>query len=161
MMVAPKDGRIYSATIDHLDSIFEIEKRCFPGETSYSKRLLSYLISSSNRSSYVECSGDVVRGFVVITYHKNSLTGHIETIDVDPKYRRKGIGLRLLEVAESDMKRRGMKWSQLEVSTGNSAALGLYRKLGYLVIDEIKNYYRFDHHGTRDAALMVKVLESD
>ena len=160
-MVEPEDGRIYSATIDHLNSIFEIEKRCFPGETSYSKRLLSYLISTSSRSSYVECYGNVVRGFVIISYHKNSLTGHIETIDVDPKYQRKGIGLKLLEVAELDMKGRGMKWSQLEVSTGNVAALELYRKLGYLGIEEIRNYYRFDHHGTRDAVIMVKSLGSN
>jgi ribosomal-protein-alanine N-acetyltransferase len=106
----------------------------------------------------VESCGGVIRGFVIVTYRRRSLTGHIETIDVDPIYSKLGIGLRLLTFAEEDMRKRGKRQSQLEVSEGNKVALKLYKKAGYTLKERVKRYYRCEHRGTRDALRMVKAL---
>jgi ribosomal-protein-alanine N-acetyltransferase len=106
----------------------------------------------------VESCGGVIRGFVIVTYRRGSLTGHIETIDVDPTYTKLGIGLRLLTFAEENMRKRGKHWSQLEVSEGNKVALKLYKKAGYTLKERVKRYYRYEHGGTRDAMRMVKAL---
>jgi ribosomal-protein-alanine N-acetyltransferase len=106
----------------------------------------------------VESCGGVIRGFVIVTYRRRSLTGHIETIDVDPTYTKLGIGLRLLTFAEEDMRKRGKRQSQLEVSEGNKVALKLYKKAGYTLKERVKRYYRYEHRGTRDALRMVKAL---
>ena len=74
-------------------------------------------------------------------------------------YQNEGIGAKLLEAAETDMKQKYMKYAQLEVSEGNSVALKLYQKAGYVFKENLRNYYRYDHNGTRNAVRMVKLLQ--
>ena len=149
---------IRPAVSNDLDAISEIEQKCFSGPIAYSKRQLSYLILHAKSACFVESCGNVVRGFVIVTYHKRSLSGHIETIDVDPAYTKLGIGLKLLKFAEEDMLKRGKHQSQLEVSEGNKIAIKLYEKAGYVPKAWIKQYYTYEHEGTHDAIRMVKSL---
>ena len=149
---------IRPASGNDLDAISEIEQKCFPEPIAYSKRQLAYLLLRANSASFIESCGGAIRGFVIVTYRRGSLTGHIETIDVDPTYTKLGIGLRLLTFAEENMRKQGKHWSQLEVSEGNKVALKLYKKAGYTLKERVKRYYRYEHGGTRDAMRMVKAL---
>lgn len=115
-------------------------------------------MSKAHSTCLVETQGNTIQGFVIVTYRKGSKTGSIETIDVDPKHQKIGVGYRLLEAAETDMKQKGMTHAQLEVSEGNTAALRLYQKAGYAVKERIRNYYHYDHNGTKDAVRMIKAL---
>ena len=146
------------AKADEIDAIVEIEKKCFPGKVAYSKRQLEYLIFNVNSDCLVEKENGILRAFLIVTYRQRSLTCNIETIDVDPAFKNRGIGLKLLKAAETDMKRRGMRWSQLEVSEGNEAALKLYKNAGYRFKERLEGYYEFEHNGTRNAIRMVKEL---
>lgn len=146
------------AKLNEIDSIFRIEKKCFPGEAGYSKSQLKRLILNNNSLCLVEKKDGRIRAFLIVTSDLNLLIGHIETIDVDPNFQNRGIGLKLLEAAEMNMKSRGIKESQLEVSEGNNSAIELYRKAGYFIKEKIFNYYRFKHHNTRNAFRMIKVL---
>ena len=149
---------IHIANTGEIDAIFEIEQKCFPGKVGYSKRQLEHLILNSNSDCLVEKLDGVIRAFLIVTYRQGSLTCTIETIDVDPAFKNMGIGLRLLKAAEIDMKRRGMRWSQLEVSEGNEAALKVYKNAGYTFKERLEGYYKFEHNGTRNALRMVKEL---
>ena len=149
---------IQLANANEIDAIFEIEQKCFPGKVGYSRRQLEHLILNANSDCLVENQEGVIRAFLIVTYRQGSLTCNIETIDVDPAFKNKGIGLKLLKAAEIDMKRRGMRWSQLEVSEGNEAALKLYRKAGYTFKERIEGYYKFEHNGTHNAIRMIKTL---
>jgi ribosomal-protein-alanine N-acetyltransferase len=149
---------IHIANADEIDAIFEIEQKCFPGKVGYSKRQIKHLIFNANSDGLVEKQGGVIRGFLIVTYRQGSLTCNIETIDVDPTFKNRGIGLKLLKAAEIDMKQRGMRLSQLEVSEGNEPALKVYRNAGYTFKERIEGYYKFEHNGTRNAIRMVKEL---
>jgi ribosomal protein S18 acetylase RimI-like enzyme len=149
---------IRPASRSDLQTISEIEQKCFSKSSAYSKRHLAYLILHANSATFVESYEGVIRGFIIVTYRQRSLTSHVETIDVNPAYTKLGIGLRLLAAAEEDMRKRGKRWSQLEVSEGNKVALKLYRKTGYALKERIKQYYKYEHEGTRDAMRMVKAL---
>ena len=149
---------IQLANANYIDAIFEIEQKCFPGKVGYSKRQLEQLILNANSDCLVEKQEGVIRAFLIVTYRQGSLTCNIETIDVDPAFKNKGIGLKLLKAAEIDMRGRGMLWSQLEVSEGNEAALKLYSKAGYKFKERIEGYYEFEHNGTHNAFRMVKAL---
>ena len=149
---------IQIANASEIDAIFEIEQKCFPEKVAYSKRQLEYLILNANNDCLVEKQDGIIRAFLIVTYRQGSLTCNIETIDVDPAFKNKGIGLKLMEAAEIEAKRRGMRWSQLEVSEGNDAALKLYKKAGYTLKERIEGYYAFEHNGTRNAIRMVKSL---
>ena len=149
---------IQIANANEIDAIFEIEQKCFPGKVGYSKRQLEYLILNANSDCLVEKQDGVIRAFLIVTYRQGSFTCNIETIDVDPAFKNRGIGLKLLKAAEMDMRRRGMRWSQLEVSEGNEAALKLYKNAGYTFKERIEGYYKFEHNGTHNAIRMVKAL---
>jgi ribosomal-protein-alanine N-acetyltransferase len=149
---------IQYANIDEVDDIFKIEQKCFPGNTSYSKRLLKYLMLDSNNTCLVEKQENVIRGFIIVTCNQESLICSIETIDVDPDFKNKGIGLKLLRAAEIEMVQRGMRCSQLEVSEGNQAALAVYEKAGYKFKEKLEGYYKFEHNGTCNAIRMIKSL---
>ena len=158
-MTSSLPSGIYIADAFEIDAIVEIEKKCFPGKVAYSKRQLERLISNANSDCLVEKENGVIRAFLIVTYRRRSLTCNIETIDVDPAFKNRGIGLKLLKAAEKDMKRRGMCWSQLEVSEGNEAALKLYKNAGYAFKGRLDGYYEFKHYGTRNAIRMVKELQ--
>jgi ribosomal-protein-alanine N-acetyltransferase len=149
---------IYIANADEIDAIFEIEQKCFPGKAGYSKRQIEHLILNAKSYCLVEKQDGIIRAFVIVTYRQGSLTCNIETIDVDPAFKNRGIGLKLLKAAEINMKLRGMHWSQLEVSEENEAALKLYRNAGYTFKERLEGYYKFEHNGTRNAIRMVKAL---
>ncbi|MGD0451170.1 MAG: N-acetyltransferase [Candidatus Bathyarchaeia archaeon] len=149
---------IRPASGSDLNVILEIEQKCFSGSIAYSKRQLAYLILRANSATFVESCEGAIRGFIILIYRQHSLIGHVETIDVDPACTKSGIGLRLLKFAEDDMRKRGKRWSQLEVSEGNKVALKLYQKAGYTLKEQIKQYYKYEHEGTRDAMRMIKAL---
>ncbi len=149
---------IRKAIATDIDAIVEIEKRCFPGATAYPKPQLAYLILKANSTCLMETAGPIVKGFVIVLYRKGSKIGCIETIDVDLPHQNQGIGTRLLAAAETDMKSRGIKSSQLEVSEGNKPAILLYQKAGYTIKERLLGYYKYEHCGTHDAVRMVKAL---
>jgi ribosomal-protein-alanine N-acetyltransferase len=157
-MTSTLPSGIYIANADEIDAIVEIEKKCFPKKVAYSKHQLEYLILNANSDCLIEKEDGVIRAFLIVTYRQRSLTCNIETIDVDPSFKNRGIGLKLLKAAELEMKRRGMRWSQLEVSEGNEAALKVYKNAGYTFKEKLEGYYKFEHNGTHNAIRMGKEL---
>ena len=147
------------ANSNDVDGIAEIEKKCFHGATAYSKRQLEYLILKANSTSIVESNSDGVIGFIIVLYRRGTQIGYLETLDVDPAFQSQGIGLKLLLAAEEDIKSHGLKFSQLEVSEGNEAAIELYQKAGYKQKKRLGGFYRFEHHGTCNAVRMIKAID--
>jgi ribosomal protein S18 acetylase RimI-like enzyme len=151
-------GTIRRVKSDDLDELLRIEQCCFPGETSYSRRQLQYLILKANSSCFVETDRGCIRGYIIILYRKKSCTAGIETVNVDPCFKNQGIGKNLLIKAEQEVKQLGIKRVRLEVSTANKAACALYEHHGYKRVDVLKNYYQYNHHGSYDAFRMMKEI---
>jgi ribosomal protein S18 acetylase RimI-like enzyme len=149
---------IRKAKPEELDAISKIEKRCFPGPTAYPKSQLAYLILKANSTALVETKNDALHGFIIVTYRNGSRVGSVETIDVDPQFQNRGVGKRLLAEAEEKMKQRGMRFSRLETSEGNQAALSLYQKAGYVIKKKLPGFYHYEHNGTCNAVQLVKAL---
>jgi [ribosomal protein S18]-alanine N-acetyltransferase len=152
------DGVICRASTNDLRSIVELERKCFSSEVAYTPKQLKYLITCANSSCFKETLDETLRGFIIILYKRGVEVAGIETINVDPVYRGKGIGRRLLSVAEEDICLHGVRKIRLEVSMGNTTALNLYLKSGFRINDILKNYYNYEHCGTHDAYRMIKEL---
>jgi ribosomal-protein-alanine N-acetyltransferase len=60
---------------------------------------------------------------------------------VDPRHRRRGLGMKLLEKVIADSRARGARLLHLEMRQGNPAE-GLYRKRGFVPVGTRPNYYR-------------------
>jgi ribosomal protein S18 acetylase RimI-like enzyme len=150
--------RIRIAIPDDFERIVELENLCFPKEHAYTRRQLHYLLIKGNSTVLVETTGALIRGFLIILYRRGTTVAGIETINVDPTHRKKGIGLRLLSVAEEHLRKKGIHKIRLEVSIANNAAIKLYEHAGFQKIMVLKNYYHYDHEGSRDAYRMIKDL---
>ena len=82
----------------------------------------------------------------------------IESICVDPGFRGKGIGIRLLSSIEQKMKERGFTVSVLEVREHNRSAIAMYEKAGYIFVKVLPNFYEGELEGSRNAIRMKKSL---
>jgi ribosomal protein S18 acetylase RimI-like enzyme len=151
-------GIISKASLDHLNNIVELEKKCFRSEIAYSPKQLKYLIAYANSSCLIETVDETIRGFIIILYKRGFDVAGIETINVDPMYRGKGIGRKLLSAAEEDIYLHKVGKIRLEVSMGNTVAINLYHKSGFRINEILRNYYNYEHYGTRDAYRMIKEL---
>lgn len=146
--------KVEKASIEHLDKLYEIEIKCFETE-AFTKQQLAYLLTDTNSVGLVSWVEHEIVGFAVgkMCVDEKSATGHILTVDVSPEYRRKGLGLRLLQEIERIFKEKGVELCCLEAQEDNVAALKLYQKSGYKEIVRLKNYY-----GKADGIRFRKVL---
>ena len=69
---------------------------------------------------------------------------------VQPGFRGRGVGSQMLQVAETDLARRGFALVSLNVSRENESARKLYERNGYTVVAaEPGNWSYVDHEGKR------------
>ena len=94
---------------------------------------------------------DMVVGFITATDLKE--TCDILSLVVDPKYRNKMVATNLLDYLISELD-ENLKLITLEVASKNIAAIKLYEKFGFEVVNVRKNYYKDD-----DAYLMARESE--
>lgn len=66
---------------------------------------------------------------------------HIHRIGVDPDWRRRGLGRRLMAACLDAARRRGAASAYLEVRPSNAEAVGLYRRLGFQTVASRPGYY--------------------
>lgn len=83
--------------------------------------------------------------------------GHIVSVAVMQEYRRKGIGEALVAKAMENMRLYKAKHCFLEVRVANTAAVDLYKKLGFDVSRTVLGYYA----DGEDAYVMEVKLEKD
>ncbi|MES9970206.1 MAG: GNAT family N-acetyltransferase [Candidatus Thiodiazotropha sp.] len=86
----------------------------------------------------IECDSDPV-GYIAVTYTFSlEYFGHaafIEDLYVSPEYRNRGLGLRALEAAEKECRKRGILALHLEVGSDNIAGNALYESFGFNATD--------------------------
>src|SRR4051812_49340977 len=85
-------------------------------------------------------SGRGVKAYIATRVSADEL--HINNIGVREESRRRGLGAALLAAALEEGARRGAQLAVLEVRAGNAAAQALYRRFGFEVVGERKDYYR-------------------
>jgi len=151
---------IRKITTKDLNSIIDLERKCFNKYIAYTPRQLKYLITIANSSCLVETINEKIRGFIIVLYCNGKRVAGVETLNVDPLYRRNGVGKKLLNAAEEEMYSRFIKKIRLEVSIGNISAINLYERLGFKKIALLKEYYNYKQYKTYDAFRMVKELET-
>ena len=109
------------------------------------------LLKTPSSVSLLANEKEEVAGFVIglVDDYGEMKLGHIVTIDVVPKYRRKGIATKLLQKVEKEFQNSGIETSYLEVRDDNVAARKLYQKLGYREVEVLKDYYSRGGDGIR------------
>lgn len=81
----------------------------------------------------------ILRGELVGTFGLERASAdamELRRMYVDPKTRRRGIGRRMLQYAEDECRRRGLKTLELSTAEIQTEALALYRRADYRLVRE-------------------------
>jgi ribosomal-protein-alanine N-acetyltransferase len=96
------------------------------------------IVRDPTREVYLARDESGIAGFLILCL-TGAFVGYIQTICIDPRYRGRGLGSRLLEFAEQRIRRVSPNIFMC-VSSFNVGARRLYQRRGYEVIGELKNY---------------------
>jgi ribosomal-protein-alanine N-acetyltransferase len=114
-------------------------------------------IAGRDTPIYVACDARrKIAGFAMIRLAGDE--AELITIAVDPKWRKKGVGLALLRAVFEDLLMTPAKRLFLEVAADNPAALKLYAKMGFAKIAERKGYYERADGQPATAIVMARDL---
>ncbi len=140
---------INSMAKSHIAEIARIERECF--SLPWSESSLEQELENENAHFLTALFGGEVVGYIGVI----EICGEadITNVAVDTRYRRFGIGEKLLESAEIGAIERKCESITLEVRTSNKAAISLYEKSGYERVGIRKGFYE---KPTEDALLMTK-----
>ncbi len=139
---------ILPATIRDLGALYRLEHRCFGRDAWTLLDLIAVLtFPDVVRLKAVE-DGRMV-GFVAGDPRRSQGFSWIATLAVLPEYRRRGIASALLRACEARLPTSRVR---LSVRRSNEAAIRLYRRFGYRLVDTWRNYYS----GGEDALVMEK-----
>lgn len=88
---------------------------------------------------------------------------HTAVLDISVRkdYWRQGLGRRLMEIQENWCRSQGITKLCLEVDTVNTAALGLYLRLGFEVEGTLRREVKMADGSYRDLYVMGKFLDED
>ncbi len=141
-----------TADSSHVGQMHEIEESVFPVPWSYES--LASDVCEHEIAVYVVglCKDEVVSYAGLWHVLEES---HITNIAVKKKYRRIGIGKKMIKILLDTARELDVKSVTLEVRESNVAAIGLYEKAGFFKANRRKKYYTDNFE---DAIIMNKVL---
>lgn len=142
---------------EDLLAIYALDQICFRNGISYSLEEFEFLTRDAKTFSLIaETVDNRLAGFAITerTMRGGIATGHIITIDVDPAFRRRGVGSMLMQALEEELVIHGVGRCVLEVAIDDPGAQEFYSGIGYQTTARLRGYYM----GRLDAMVMEKEL---
>lgn len=143
LLVPVTRGHSYATTrpanADDVPRLVAIEEASFRTDR-ISRRSFRRQIASPTLALLVATRGDTVRGYVLVSLRRRAKHARIYSLAVDTKGGR-GLGRRLMEVAERVAAERGYRLMRLEVNEHNARAIRIYERAGYRRIGRHERYY--------------------
>lgn len=121
-----------------LEAVGELEKQCF--SDPWSVKLLQDGMESQWDTFWVALVEENVIGYSNLRVLSDE--GELERIAVDAKWRRLGVGRKLMEAMENFAENHQVSAVTLEVRSQNTAARRLYESYGFQEAGIRKRYYR-------------------
>ena len=150
-MAEPR-ATIRDMTHEDLSMVSDIERRTYEFRWSHGVFRDCLLAGYQN---IVLLRGDEVAGYGVLSVAAGE--AHILNICVNPDYRSRGYGEKLLDEMLFRARTASVRQIFLEVRPSNERAIALYRKKGFHQVANRPAYYQA-HQGREDAAVLAKKL---
>lgn len=136
----------------HIREIAELERVSF--SVPWSEDGLRSELTNETAHFLVASAESKVLGYIGV--HEICGEAYITNVAVFPEYRRLGIGETLIDAATHGAKQRNCDFISLEVRISNVPAIELYKKEGYNIVGQRKNFYS---NPTEDAYIMTRYLK--
>jgi ribosomal protein S18 acetylase RimI-like enzyme len=123
--------------------LYAIEEICFQPPIRFSRRYLRILIDSPDSITWVAEGDGRIMGFSIADFGSDpdGPFAYIETLEVLPDDRGRGIGDQLLRCIEASARDRQAVAIWLHVESTNAGAIRLYESHGYKCLGREENFY--------------------
>lgn len=138
-------------------ALYAIEESCFAPPLRFHRAYMRQLVQSADSATWIAEEDGSMAGFAIVEWSDDSAgtAAYIQTIEVDPEQRRRGIGGELLRRAEDSARAAGARLIGLHVHEENASALRLYEAHGY------RRAGREEHYYARGQAALIAVKPLD
>jgi len=123
--------------------LYAIEELCFQPPHRFSHAYVSRLTESAQAATWIAEEEGQLAGFAIVEWSPAADTraAYIQTVEVTPQLRGRGIGSELLRRVEGSASQAGARSVWLHVDAENRSAIGLYESHGYLRMNQEEDYY--------------------
>ena len=97
---------------------------------------------------------DIIIAMCLNLYEKETNEVDIAVLCVETEFQRQGLGESILKLSIDKCVKKGYHNFYLHVAVGNEGAIRLYKKVGFILCETVKNYYYDDPPPNNDAFLM-------
>ena len=148
------DVRIIRAAPEHCEILSALHGEGFA--KPWSREEFAALLEQPGVAAWIDENAEP-SGFILVRAAADE--AEILTLSVRPQQRRLGLGASLLKTACEALSTSGTRQMFLEVSAENTAAIALYRKLGFAARGIRPGYYEGGKESpVADAVIMAKAL---
>ncbi|HAM98626.1 MAG TPA: RimK family alpha-L-glutamate ligase [Marinilabiliales bacterium] len=142
---------IRKSTLNDLPFLEKIEKSCFPEFQQSSRRSLRLSLQSPAQQVWIaevkEKRKITPVGSLILNLYQHTL--RIYSIGVLPEYQSEGIGLMLMAQVKHVAISKGFDKLSLEALSTNTKLIDWYQKAGFVITEELPNYYSDGIHAQR------------
>jgi [ribosomal protein S18]-alanine N-acetyltransferase len=133
--------RLYAA--NDFPQLSAIEEICFQPPHRFSRAYMRHLVRAANAATWVAEEDGRIVGFAIVEWAEESdlLIAYIQTIEVTPTHRGRGIAGELMRRIEDSAHAAGAPAIWLHAEAGNQPAIRLYEANGYLCRGREDGYY--------------------
>ena len=145
LLSLPVQYRLYTPT--DFPALYAVEELCFEPRFRFSRSYMRQLIESPDSATWIAEDGPKAKieliGFSIVEWPagQGESVAYIQTLEVHPAFRGRGIGAELLVRAEESARSAGAPIIELHVDVENAAAIGLYESRGYARQGMEEHYY--------------------
>jgi ribosomal protein S18 acetylase RimI-like enzyme len=128
-------------------ALYAVEELCFAPAFRFARSYMHQIIASRDAATWIaeedaEAKVELI-GFAIVewTAGQGESAAYIQTLEIHPAWRGRGIGAELLRLAEGSARAAGAKSIGLHVDVENAAAIHLYESHGYARQGRQEHYY--------------------
>ena len=129
------------------EQLYAIEEACFDSTLRFDRRYMKQLTERASSATWTAEEDNRLAGFVIVEWTRmlRGIVAYIQTIEVDPTFRRRGIARELLCRAEESAREAHATYIWLHVDENNTAAIALYQSCDYQRHGHHEQYYENGH----------------
>jgi ribosomal-protein-alanine N-acetyltransferase len=128
---------------EDFSQLYAIELECFRPPFRFARGYMRQLIESPDSATWIAEEQGRMTGFAIVVWipDPEQTIAYIQTLEVAPEHRRRGIGKRLLRQLEISARNAGAEAVWLHVAEQNPSAIRLYQAQGYFPQGREEDYY--------------------
>ena len=159
LKIPNEDYILLSPTEDDIEEIKELCYYFWEEEGIYSDNFYLQLLSQNLSLIYKDKEKNIIIALCLNVYEEETNELNIAVLCVKKEYQRRGLGESILNETINRCLKRGYNNFYLHVMVTNKGAIRLYKKVGFIISETVKNYYSEDQPPNNDAFLMKLIKD--